>query len=754
MALRHLLCVLLRVLSHLRFGIRSNWAIPSKRSLNWLAVSVLCAGFLTAPASQSFAQLVQLVQVDPSEVTAIDSSRRIVLQGNVRPELTAARDLGPVDDALPLDHMLLQLQRSPARQAALDAYVAGLTDKSSANYHRWLTPAEFGQRFGAAQEDVDRVTAWLALHGFSVNAVLPNRMVIDFSGNAGEVREAFRTGMHAYRYGGVRHVANAADPSIPAALAGAVAGIVSLHDFAPRPMLVPRKALGSIGQRAHGQFTTSYYGEAEYAVTPADLATIYNLTPLFQAGWTGKGQTIAILGNSDVYRAADWTTFRSTFGLAGYTSGAFRQIHPAPAARGASCADPGAIPGWDEEPILDAEYATAAAPGATVEVVSCASTRATNGNLIALVNLVNSAGALPSVLSVSYGNCEAANGVAANVAIAAAYQQAAAEGISVFAAAGDGGAAFCDVGGSVATHGIGVNAWASTPYNVAVGGTDFADTSSNTLGKYWNRSNTATGGSARSYIPEVPWDDSCASPVIASYMGFKTSFGTTGFCYFDYLTMDAFQTTIAGSGGPSGCATGAPSLKFAVSGGCRGYVKPIWQTVLGNPKDNLRDLPDLALFAADGLWEHYFLYCNSNPMDWDSAPCNAKQPGTWAAGGGTSFAAPIMAGIQALVAQRWGRQGNPNPVYYKLAAAQFNATALNATCNAANGAASGSSCVFHDVTQGASAVNCSGALNCYSNVLTTAPSTTAAAYRSQAGWDFATGLGSVNAANLVLNPAW
>jgi len=402
---------------------------------------------------------------------------------------------------------------------------------------------------------------------------------------------------------------------------------------------------------------------------------------------------------------------------------------------------------------VDAEYATAAAPGAVVELVSCASTKATNGTMIALANLVNSAGMLPSALSVSFGNCEAANGAAANAAISAAYQQAAAEGISVIAAAGDGGASFCDVGATVATHGIGVNAYAATPYNVAVGGTDFSDTYSRTQGTYWNKTNTATGSSAKSYIPETPWDDSCANPLIAGWMGFKTAFGASGFCVFDYLTMDAFQTTLAGSGGPSGCASGSPSVKFVVGGSCHGMAKPAWQVVTGNPKDGVRDLPDVALFAADGVWGHYFLYCNSNPMDGDGVPCKTNV-GQWAEGGGTSFAAPMMAGIQALVAQRWGRQGNPNPVLYRLGAAQFNATATNTGCNSVKGAGSGSSCVFHDVTQGASAVNCKGSISCFGSVLATSGSTAAGAYNAQVGWDFSTGLGSVNAYNLVMNPAW
>jgi subtilase family serine protease len=683
------------------------------------------------------------IVLNPAEV---DAQPRIRLAGNTRPEAKEAVDLGPVDDGLPMEHMLLQLQRTPAQQAALDGYLAAVADRSSPSYHKWLSPQEFGERFGVSQANLEVISGWLALHELTVNADYPSRMVIDFSATAGQIREAFGTEVHAYEVTHEgrteRHIANDRDPMIPAALAPFIAGIVSMHDFRPRTLLSARP-----------QLTAASGASISYPVTPADLATIYNLTPLFKAGYTGKGETIAVIEDSDVYSATDWTTFRTAFGLTAYATGTFKQVHPEPVKGAANCTDPGAIPGWDEEPILDAEYASASAPGAAIEVASCADTKATSGVLIALENVVNAA-TRPSVLSISYGNCEAANGAAANAAIGQAYSQAAAEGISVFAAAGDGGASFCDVGSTVAQHGIGVNAYASTPYNVAVGGTDFSDTYSGTTATYWNKTNSSTDGSAKSYVPEIPWNDSCASPQIAGWYGYSGFAGIAAFCLEDFLTMAAYQTTLAGSGGPSGCATGTPRLAYVTGGTCKGWAKPTWQSVTGNPKDTVRDLPDVALFAADGIWNHSYLFCDSNTADSDGAVCKNQSVADWSQGGGTSFAAPVMAGIQALINQKWGAQGNPNPVYYKLATTEYASSTTRAGCNAANGVNSTSTCIFHDVTTGASTVNCEGLVACYSYILSTAVSPDDPAYNAVAGWDFASGLGSVNAYNLVMSTAW
>jgi len=385
-------------------------------------------------------------------------------------------------------------------------------------------------------------------------------------------------------------------------------------------------------------------------------------------------------------------------------------------------------------------------------LASCGGTTyLTSGVIITLQNLINGTKP-PGIISLSYGVCEAYNGAALNASINSIYQQAVAEGISIFVAAGDEGAASCDSGLINATHGIGVSGFASTQYNVAVGGTDFGDTINGTDDTYWSKTNSATYGSALSYIPEIPWNDSCANAQLAEYLGFSTGYGADGLCASTMAQQFGLITVAAGSGGPSGCFTGAPSTVGVVSGSCQGYAKPSWQTgVTGLANDGVRDIPDVSMFAANGVWGHYAIICFSDP-DNGGTPCTGA-PSGWAGVGGTSLATPIMAGIQALVNQHLGaNQGNPNPVYYTLAGANSK--------------------VFHTVTQGDIDVNCGGSLNCYGSLgtpdygrngrtfgtsyggaLSVSSTTFSPAYGTTAAgsWNFATGLGSVDANNLVMN---
>jgi subtilase family serine protease len=671
----------------------------------------------------------------------IDEGKRVALMGNTRPEANATNDRGLVADDFPLEHILLQLQRSSEQEQALTEFIDQLHNPTSANFHQWLTAQEFGERFGLAEADLNRITTWLTRRGFQVNVVYPSGMVIDFSGSAGQLREAFGTEIHHLEVKGMQHLANLSDPEIPAALAPAVVGIVSLHDFTPRVM-----------HKLRGDYTFTSGGSVYQAVVPADLATIYNLNPLFIAGISGQGQTIAVIEDTNVYNVNDWNTFRATFGLLQYP-GTFKQVQPPPSKGANNCGNPG-VNADDGEAILDAEWASAAAPGAAIVLASCANTRTTFGGLIALQNLI-SGSSPPSIISISYGECEASNGAAANAAYNSVYQQAVTMGISVFVAAGDEGAASCDAGAAQATHGIGVSGFASTPYNVAVGGTDFGDTVHGLNTTYWSPANGSYYGSALSYIPEIPWNDSCASTLLANYLGYPTTYGSSGFC--SSSAGQQFLEVIAGSGGPSGCATGAPSTAGVVGGSCKGYAKPSWQfhSVYGNPADGVRDIPDVSLFAANGLWGHYYVICWSDVRH-GGAPCSGA-PSTWSGAGGTSFSSPIMAGIQALVNQKWGRQGNPNYVYYSIAASEYGSGSTS--CNSTNGNSVGPNCIFYDVAQGDMDVRCRGSHNCYlpsgrNGVLSTSSSSYSPAYGATTGWDFATGIGTVNANNLVNSSAW
>src|SRR5713226_1539383 len=714
------------------------------RKLGFASFSLAVCAFLCTVRPVS-AQVESGLRARPRISQSIDETKRTALGGNTRPEAKAENDRGTVAAGFVMEHMLLQLKRSPEQELALQQFIDELHTKGSPNFHHWLTAAEFGERFGLSQQDLDAITAWLESYGFKINVVYPSGMLIDFSGTAGQVRKAFQTEIHHVEVKGEKHIANFSDPRIPAALAPVVSGVVSLHDFRPNVMHQMRKP--------HTEFTiTGIYGNATYAVVPADLAKIYNLNALFSAGTSGQGQTIVLIEDVDVFTAADWNTFRSTFGLSAYTSGSFTQVHPAPSSGTNNCGAPGVFAPNDAEAILDAEWASAAAPSAAIEMAACADTTTTFGGLIAVQNLINATTRPPAIMSISYGQCETVNGAAANAAYNSAYQQAVTEGVSVFVAAGDSGAAGCDNSVAEATHGIGVNAFASTPNNVAVGGTDFSDTYSGTNATYWNSSNTSAFGSAISYIPEIPWNDSCAGALLSTFEGYSPTYGSTSLCN-DPLIGSLLMTTAAGGGGPSQCASGTPSTVGVVSGTCQGWPKPSWQSVLGNPNDGVRDTPDVSLFAADGLWSHYYVFCWSDTAH-GGAVCGAD-PSAWSGAGGTSFASPIMAGIQALINQKaGGPQGNPASVYYQLAAAEYGSSG-SSSCNSGNGNTVASNCIFYDVTSGDIDVDCVGP-NCFLangtvGVLSTSNSFFAPAYGTTTGWDFATGIGTVNVANLVNN---
>ena len=694
-----------------------------------------CTGFLVALlllvltlAPAGIAQ----TSVGPSQpliTQAINEGDLAVLAGNTRPEVNAANDRGIVPDSLPLPGLMLQLRRPAAQEQALTALIDQLHDPNSPNFHHWINASQLGAQFGPAASDIQTITGWLQQQGFTVNAVYPNRMVIDFSATAGQIRTAFHTEIHNLEVNGVAHIANMTDPQIPAALAPAVVGIVSLHDFKPKPQYT-----GPCQDDFGAEITC-------YIVTPSDLATIYNFNPLFGAGITGKNQSIYVVDLSAILQS-DWTTFRSTFGLSGHTGGSINPNYQPPGA--ATCTPPGLVSSGQDEATLDAEWSSAAAPDAAIYVAAC------TNPLAAVQNLVNSPNP-PAIMSVSLGQGEACNGASTNAMENVAFQTGAAGGMSIFVSAGDHNAAMCDQETSAATHGISVNGIASSPYVVAVGGTDFADTAENKNSTYWNSSNGSTNGSAKSYMPEIPWNGSCGSQISATYFGFNTTYGSTGFCNSSTAVDGNYITVVGGAGGPSACATGSPATAGVVSGSCAGYAKPSWQTgFAGIQNDGVRDLPDVSMFAADLNWLHAYVYYESGST---TAPYFAAG---YNLAGGTSFGAPIWAGIQALINQKaGGKQGLPNYQLYKLAAGEYGAGG-SSSCNSSNGNTVASSCIFYDVTLGDNDADCTGSINCYLpsgtvGVMSTSNSSYQPAFKATTGWDFATGIGTPNVNNLVTN---
>jgi len=668
-------------------------------------------------------------QEAPRITQAIDETNRVTLGGHVIPFATAANDQGVVVDSLPLEHLQLVLQRSPEREQALEQLMAEQNDSTSPNYHQWLTPEQFGEQFGVAQEDIDAVTGWLESHGFTVNKVYTNRMMIDFSGNAGQLRDTFRAEIHHMNVKGEPHMANFTNPQIPSALAPVIAGLGSLHDIMPKPMHEPVTNYNFAGCTARA---TEAGTSTCYAVTAQDNQAIYGLNPLYATGITGTGQTIYLVEDTDTYNTpgtsgnsngkSDWQTYVSTFGLSGY-GGTYTTYHPG------SCSDPGTN-GDDGEAAIDVEVAAAIAPGANIALISCSGSTFTFGGQVALQNLINAAPTKANpigVVSVSYGLCEALTGQGGNTLFSNTYQQAAAEGYSIFVSSGDEGPSSCS--NLFSTNGydvasIGVTGWGDTAYNVAVGGTDFEDTYNSKkanvseggvtipVSTYWNSTNTASYGSAKGYIPEMPWNDSCADALISemvngTFVPYGASPATCNNSSFD--TTSTYMISGAGSGGASNCATGTNGTNqtsYLISGGdCQGWPKPSWQSAYGVPADGLRDIPDVSMFAANGIFGHYETVCWSDPTQSSSGSTTCSgAPSTWSGFGGTSVASPTMAAVQALVNQKTGEYwGNPNPTYYQIAQAEYGTqggTFLGAKCNSSGAGGPAAGCAFNDVTQG------------------------------------------------------
>ncbi len=721
----------------------------------------LCSIFLFTGVAMASKKPPTPPLVTPVITQAINPNAYSTMQNDVPGSVADSLDQGLVDDSTPLNGMMLLLQRQAASEQALEAFMAQQTDPNSSNYHNWLTVEQIAE-FGPAQSDINTIVGWLQDEGFTVDGVAGDGMTIEFSGTAGQVSAAFKTQVHNLNFNGVQHISNTTVPQIPSALAPAVQGVVSINDFGPHT-----------NYKIKPQYTDPN-NAGLYQLVPADMQTIYNVTPLYNAGVDGTGQTITLIEDTDVFAASDITTFRSTFGLPANT---FTTVHPT---TGGTCTDPGDVSGNDGEAELDLEWSGAAAPGATLVLASCKDSGATFGGLTAMQHL-NSANDASMLWSISYGECEATNGATANASYVSVYQTAAARGVSVFVSSGDEGAASCDANAVYATHGIAVSGFASTPYNVAVGGTDFGDTYAGDNSTYWNSTNGTYYGSALSYINEIPWNDSCASQLLATYYfnnppsgftsyGNGTTYGPSGFCNSTLGEYESggqyyFLTTGSGSGGPSNCYTGTAATQSGSGGSCAGQAKPSWQTgVVGIPADGVRDLPDVSLFASNGSWDHYYIYCYTGSATYGGTACTAGDPGAWSGAGGTSFSSPIMAGFQALVNQQTGSsQGNPNPTYYSLAATEYG-TSGTTGCNSTLGNAVDPSCIFYDVTQGDLDVNCRSkkvggttyTYNCYldgatNGVLSTSNSAYQPAYTTTTGWDFATGIGTVNACNLVNN---
>lgn len=701
---------------------------------------------LTALAVFGFLAPVTSGQSQPASIPSrivqpIDESNRVVLTGNTYYLARPKNDLGAAPDSLPMQRMLMVLRRGPDQEAALDQFLQDQQNSASPSFHHWLTPQQFGAQFGPSPRDIQAITVWLESSGFTVNSVSNGATVIEFSGTAGQVRAAFGTAIHNYSVNGVDHWANSSDPSIPAALAPVVVGFDTLHNFPRTAMHIkprvitktPTAAIASPGSPSPPLYTLSCGNGSGtsvpcYGLGPYDFGTIYNVLPLWNStpAIDGTGQSIAIIGESDVDKK-DIESFQALFGLPTKDPNV---IIDGP--------DPGMVPGDETESDLDLEWSGSVAKGAAIDFVIAATTNTTLGVDIAALDAVDQN--VAPVLSLSYGICEAGLGTAGNQYFNSLWQQAAAEGISVFVSAGDNGSAGCDNHDAPAPNpaefGLQVSGFASTPYNVAVGGTDFNYHSPATAAPFWNTTNASpTQESAKSYIPEVPWNDTCTSPVLELF-GYSTS-ALANCNNSQLLKINVF--TVGGSGGKSSCTTGDGMDVTSCSGG---YAKPTWQSGEGVPSDGKRDIPDVSLYASAGFYTGtFYIICEADQTGGTYCSSdNQEFLGT----GGTSASSPSFAGIMAMVDQKTNsREGNPNYVLYNLSAPS------GASCTSS--ASPGGSCVFYDITTGTNAMPCDDTVAQPVNCGTAGPEGIGilTGYNSNAGYDLVTGLGSVNAANLV-----
>ena len=503
----------------------------TSRTGTWLmaTVSLLAIG-------SAFAQRDRITQV-------LDNYRTVVVPGHLNPLAKAQFDQGAVDPGFALPGMTLTVRRTAAQQSSLNQLLAAQQNPASPQYHKWLTPEAFASRFGASPNDLATLRQWLESHGFQIKAVARGGTFIRFDGRASQVQDAFRTEIHQYTVNGVKHYANVREPSVPANIAPLVLAIGGMDDFGPHPN---HYELASAG----GRVKAHYFAATKNNLAPADLAAIYDMGTLQTDGAAGAGQTVVVIGASDV-TLTDLATYRSTFSL-GTATIPLQVIHPdlAPGTGNTALAT---------EATMQLELVSAVAPQAAL--ILDADSNVWN----ALTDAVDNARG--QVISMSFGTCEIGTDGSSAAAIRLTMQAANAEGITVIAASGDAGGAGCDVGviADGATLGAYVTLPASMPEVTGVGGTEFNEGG---LTTYWGTtgSHTATG-----YIPEVVWND---TPTLVA------------------------SQTFAASGGGVSTLYALPTWQAIVSDSLTANVVPSW-----------RNVPDVAL-AASATHDGYVIYMN------------------------------------------------------------------------------------------------------------------------------------------------
>ncbi|WP_158820222.1 Ig-like domain repeat protein [Granulicella sp. S156] len=685
-----------------------EYSVGRRLSLSLMIVLLLVGNSLALFSAQAHAQAAPMVKEQVSD------SKLVTLKNNVHPLAKAEYDQGAVPESTPTGGLLLTLKRPVQQQATLRNYLVSAHTKGSANFHKWLTPAQFGERFGPAESDIAAVMTWLESHGFQVEKIGAGRSAIEFSGTAGNVKEAFHTELHAYLVNGQLHHSNVTNPQIPEALSPVIAGIGALNDFHPQSEMesLGNATMNLSTHKVVPQWTTpNGNGGTDYIVAPEDFATQYDLTPLYMEGITGAGQRIGILNDSNI-DIGQVSAYRKLYNLDGSSTPNLPQTI-------IDGDDPG-INGDSGEAYLDVELAGAVAPQASIDLYIAANTDYANGLDLAILRAIEDD--RDPVLSLSFGGCEAAYGASTLAFYNAAWEQAAAQGQTVLVATGDSGSAGCDSSNSyMAEYGLQVNGLASTPWNVAVGGTDFYYSDYATGGasasQYWASTNDNNLGSLTKPLPEQVWNN--------NIYGLNTS----GYDFPDVIGGGGGQSTCADPNGPLAGQNPLTAIGYCQKLG--GYAKPDWQAGTGVPNDQVRDLPDVALFASNGANNSFYAIC-AGPQQCIPSDGSVSFSGV----GGTSASTPAFAAIMALVNQKYGPQGQADYVLYPLAKQVPTA--------------------FHDVTVGSNNEPCDGTLtfeqydfNCSADA--TVGNFSLQNWYAAAGYDMGSGLGSVDADVLVTN---
>jgi subtilase family serine protease len=635
---------------------------------NWIGSAILLFAGASALAAQAVADRVN---------GEIDTLRTVQLAGTANPHAQSANDIGRLAGDTKLAGITLHFALTAAQKADLDALVQAQQTPGSPYYHQWLTPATFAARYGISDNDLAKVENWLQQQGFSIEGVATSRTYLTFSGTAAQVEAAFGTQMHHYAVNGETHFANASALSIPAVLSGVVDAVRNLNDFRPKPHVRIRPASQSM---VNPYFTSSQSGS--HYLTPGDVATIYDINAAYSAGYTGSGQSIAVMGQSEIV-VTDIEAFQSAAGLT--VKDPTLVLVPGSGTAAVSTGD-------ESESDLDLEYSGAIAKGATIYLVYVGNN--TNQNVWdSLAYAIDNR--IAPILSISYGGCEAEMSQSEYASLDAYLEQGASQGQSIVASAGDSGSTGCYGESGLTTaqqEVVSVNYPASSAYVTALGGTEFpsADTASSNS-TYWNSANASNGSSAKSYIPEQVWNDDSSTNGLSSGGG-----GTSVFA-----TRPSWQKGVPG-------ITTAPDYSL-------GY----------------RLVPDISLDSSPN--DAGYLYCSSDTKSTGiTGSCSNGFRDTnnqyLTVAGGTSFAAPIFAGMLAIVNQKEDSTGQ----------GLINSTLYTLASNSSTYASA-----FHDITSGSNACT-AGSTYC--------STAGAAEYSATTGYDEATGLGSLDF-NQLLN-AW